>query len=340
MSNSFVSDKRSIGVFPGGGTQGVISAFLAEEFESHSGLLFHENFDQIEGLSVGALNAACLWPLEKTGKPLCTATELKDIYVNRIDDAFEYKKLSLGGLLDSKYDITGLEKLIGEIFGDHKLSDFADGLHIYVLDVSTKELRTLRSEDAKKNPENDFYMRDLLRTAVSAPHFFEPVEIKNMAGTPAIFVDGGLFSSDPSFKAYFDAKNQLKPGTDIMMTVFATGHKNNEHVTKDDLNGGIGKLNNILNVVFKSKVHTFHEMLKQALGANYVRLDVDISNTEIGLIADHISEVIPHAQRATFENQDKISWALDNIHGDKSLPDNIIPFPPYGTSEPDIAVGM
>ena len=339
MSNFSLADKRSIGVFPGGGTQGVISAYLAEDFETRSGLPFHENFDQIEGLSVGALNASLLWPLANTGKPLRTAAELKGIYLTQIDDAFRYKTLSLGGLLDNKYDITGLEKLITGIFGDLKLSDFADGLHIYVLDVSTKELRTLSSENAKTNPQNDFNMRDLLRTAVSAPYFFKPVEIRNMAGEPVLFIDGGLFSSDPSFKAYFDAKEALKPGIDISLTVFGTGHKNNEQVTTKDLQGGVGSLNNVLNVLFKSKAKTFDSMLKQALGDSYVRMDVDLSNTGIGIVADDIAQVVPHAERAVRENRDKIDWALENIHKARELPPNVIPFD-FSTPEPPMNIAV
>ena len=347
-TTNFSPDKSSIAVFPGGGTQGMISAFLATEFENKSGRAFHENFTQVEGLSVGSLNASCLWPLRATGEPPMAAADLKDIYLTRISDAFDYNLLSLNGLLTNKYDVSGLEKLIDDIFGDRKLSDYADGLHIY---VETKQLRTLKSEDAAKDPTEDFYMRDLLRSAVSAPFFFKPVAIKNIAGQDVKFVDAGLFSSDPSFKAYFDAQHTMGDNTNIIMTVFGTGHKNTEAVTLDDLDGGVGKIGHMLSVMFKSKANTFDDMLRKAMGEDYVRMDVDISNSGLDMIADDIEDVIPYAEKAVAENQENMLRSLNNIRRletrnenimptpAENMPENVIPFPAFALQQPEAACG-
>lgn len=321
---------RSIGVFPGGGTQGLISVALARAFEARSGLMFHENFDQVEGLSVGALNASALWPLRDTGMPVLSTAQLHNVYLTEIEDAFVPKKWSLGGLLDNKYDIANLEKLMQKTFGDLKLSDFEDGLHIHVVDLKTQAVRTLRSEDARLNPSEDFYMRDLLRAAVSAPYYFSPIEIKNIAGGAEKFVDGGLFSSDPSLLAFIKARTEGADPTLTAITTFGTGNKNNENVSLSDLDGGLAKISNMLSVMFKSKANTMDELLRIELGPRYVRLDTDLSNSGINIVAHHISDVVPYAERAVIENQSNIMQALYNIEATTEagidISKNILPF--------------
>lgn len=303
----------SIGVFPGGGTQGIISVYLADQFSDMSETPFHEKFDQVAGLSVGALNAATLWPLRSTREPLMDTNELKNFYETKLDGAFKENFWALKGLLDNKYDIEGLEGLIDGIFGDLKLSDFADGLHIYVVDVEHHNLRRLSSEEARSNPSEDFYMSDLLRAAVAAPFFFEPVEIKNMAGEDVKFVDGGLFSADPSYMEYFAAEIDLEDDSNIAVTTFGTGHTNSEDLDLNDLNGGALKGGNMLASVFKSKANTFDDMLRQKLGDRYTMLNTDISYSDLGIISTDINEVVPYAQKAADENVENTEHALNTI---------------------------
>lgn len=303
----------SLGILPGGGTQGLISVYLAEEFESQTGADFHTQFDSIHTVSVGSINGGALWPLEETGAPLLTTEELKDFYLHGIDDAFKTNYWSLGGLIGHKYDISGLEDAIDEVFGDIKLSDYANGFNIYVVDLKTQGVKILSSDQAKLDPSQDFYMRDLTRTAIAAPYYFEPIEIKNLAGEIEHFVDGGVWANSPAFRAYFDAVSDGTKPENITMTVFGTGHTEQEPVKLEDIDGGASEIANTVKLMFNARGNSHNEMLRERLGQRYIVLDTDLSGSDIGIVADDIAKVVPYAQQAVRENMSYINIAANNI---------------------------
>lgn len=303
--------KRSIAVMPGGGSWGIVSAFTAREYERQSGQAFHENFDQIEAVSVGTLNAAVLWPLACTQKPLLEARDLKYFYMTRTDDLFQKNWWSLGGLLGHKYDLSNLEELMDNTFEDLKLSDYADGFHIYVVDMESQSLRKLTSEDAKIAPQNDYYIKDIIRTAISAPYYFEPIRIQNMAGETKEFVDAGVWASNPAFKAYFDARMDGVEPEDMAITVFDTGTRATD-VEMKDIKGGLSDVGNLVQLIFNSSANTYEEMLEERLGDHYTMLTTDVSNTDLGMVSNNAQKLIPYAQKAISENSENITRAVSN----------------------------
>ena len=304
-------DRRSIAVMPGGGSWGLVSAFTAREYELQSGQAFHENFDQIEAVSVGTLNAAVLWPLDCTDRPLLEARDLKYFYMTRTDDLFQKNWWSLGGLIGHKYDLSNLEELMDGTFEDLKLSDYADGFHIYVVDMETQSLRKLTSEDAKLNPANDYYIKDLIRTAISAPYYFDPVRIENMAGETKEFIDAGVWASNPAFKAYFDARMDGVEPENMAITVFDTGTRSKD-VEMDDIKGGISDVGNLVQLIFNTSANTYEEMLETRLGDNYTMITTDVTGTDVGMVSNETDKLIPYAQKAVLENKENIERAVMN----------------------------
>lgn len=302
---------RSIAVMPGGGSWGLLSAFTAREYERKSGKPFHENFDQIEAVSVGTLNAAVLWPLECTERPLLFARDLKYFYMTRTDDLFPKNWRSLNGLVGHKYDLSDLEELMDRTFEGLKLSDYSDGFHIYVVDMETQSPRKLTSEEAKLDPANDYYIKDLIRTAISAPYYFKPIRIENMAGESKEFVDAGLWASNPAFKAYFDARADGVEPENMAITVFDTGMRATD-VRMNDIKGGISDIDNIVQLMFNTSANTYEEMLTERLGPNYTVITTDVTESGIGMISNRPEKLIPYAQKALSENKEAIDRAIEN----------------------------
>jgi patatin-like phospholipase/acyl hydrolase len=300
----------SLAVFPGGGTQGLISVYLAGSFERASERPFHESFDRIAGVSVGSINAAALWPLAKTGEPLMSTESLREFYETQLDGAFKKNWWSLGGLLDNQYDLSGFEKILKHHFGDLKLSDFADGLNIYVVDLETNQLRCLSSEMAKRDPTEDFRMTDLLRTAIAAPTYFDTVEIKNGAGETVHFIDAGVMAANPSFVEFFANEHMARA---LAITSFGTGNTNMLKLKSGDLNGGVADVGSgTLSTIFRATNVTYSTMIRNRLGDRFTELDVDLKDSGLGMISD-IEDVIPHAQRAVRENTHRIIEAVHQI---------------------------
>lgn len=306
------NSKVSVGVFPGGGKLGLISVLLAERFEEISGKAFHESFDRLHGTSVGAINAAMLWPLAKTGQPAHSPTTLKDGYYDEMDDLFAINHFSVGGLFGSKYKGGNIEGLLEKTFGDIKLSDFADGLYIHVVDFDTKEEISLSSTDAKTDPTKDFYIKDLLRAATAFPMGYDQVTIHDMEGNERRFTDGGVFAPDPSFVVYQRTKADV-PRENIVLTSFGTG-KEDHDLTLEDLNGGavLSGLST-LKAVFMAAAKTNETLLRNAMGDRYTTLDHDITGTDLDMVSD-MKDIRPVAEEAADANEEEIRKALTEIH--------------------------
>lgn len=308
----------SLAVFPGGGTQGLISVYLAGSFERASERPFHESFDRIAGVSVGSINSSALWPLARTGQPLMSTASLREFYETQLDGAFKKNWWSLGGLLDNKYDLSKFEKILKSHYGDLKLSDFADGLNIYVVDLETNQLRCLSSEMAKRDPAEDFRMTDLLRAAIAAPTYFDTVEIKNMAGETVHFIDAGVMASNPSFVEFFANEHMAR---ELAITSFGTGNTNALKLKSGDLNGGVADVGSgTLSTIFRATNVTYSTMIRNRLGDRFTELDIDLKDSGLDLISD-IEDVIPHAQRAVRENTHRI---IDAVHQIDAMRENTL----------------
>ncbi len=313
-TNGTNPDTVSVATFSGGGTLGLITAHIIDAFTTRSGKPFHESFDQVHGVSVGALNAAAIWPIDKDCTALFTPDGLKDIYYESMDDVFAKGNWkSLWGMLGSKFDEDEIERLLKEKFGNTKLSDYKDGLNIHVFDLETQEEVAFSSEEAKQDPKKDFYMRDLLRAATAAPTYFKQEPIKNIAGQEKQFTDAGVYASNPSFVTYMRLEDEDVDPRNIAMTNFGTGRELCEEITTDDLNDGVlGSGTETVGTIFQGAANTHDRILEGRLGSRYTVLDVDITGRDIDMTSK-MEDIAPYAQQAEKVNKDEIAKALDEV---------------------------
>ncbi len=293
----------TIFTFTGGGSLGLISAYMAEEFEEETGKRLYEHADRLAGTSVGALHAATQWPLENTGKPLFEKGQLREFYENELHGTLFPKRLtSVFGLFGPRYKLDRIESAVDKIFGDLKLSDFKDGLHIHVVDRETGRPRIFKSEDAKQDPSENFMMRDLLRAAIAAPLVFKQVAIKNMAGETMHITDAGKFTNDPSFWAYDDAIKEGYDPQELSITTFSTGH--NEKTRMADPNSGLyGSGISEARKHFEVVANGLHDVLYHRLGADFVFIGYPLPEGEISMTSD-VEDIKPFAEQAAKNNPD------------------------------------
>ncbi len=304
----------SVATLNGGGTMGLLTVHMIAAFVDRSGKPFHESFDQVHGVSVGSLNAAAIWPLERDSRPLATPEELKTMYYASMDDVFsEGNWTSLWGTVGNKFDAEGIETLLKKTFGDTKLSDYKDGLNIHVFDLDTQQEVAFSSDEAKLDPSRDFYMRDLLRVATAAPTYFRQKTIQNLAGKDVELTDAGIYSSNPSFVTYMRLEDSGIDPENIVMTNFGTGVRKNEKVKASDLNDGIiGSGGTTIGSVFRGATNTHEQLLVRRMGHRFTVLDLDITGEDV-TITSSMKDLAPYAERAVTENEGLMDKALYQI---------------------------
>lgn len=323
-SNSFAPSQplpapagQSIAVFPGGGTQGLMSLIFADAFEKETDKPFHKSFDFIVSTSVGAINSSLIWPLKKTGQPLLDMNGAMDVYLKEIHGTDAFKNNWLLGAFGTVHDISGLEKVFESHLGDTKLSDYEDGLYICVSDLDQKRLRFISSDQAKVSPHYDFYMRDLLRGAISAPIKISPKATPNLEGTHFNFLDAAISAPNPAL--YFLLKSKAYK-RDIALTNFGTGNYDDEKIDLDVFSRGVIRgAQPLFDAAASGTSNTHKDLMGILLGEGYVNLNIDLSHLPGDPVELIDSKRIPEVQALTLEAlnngmRTKIERAAWNAH--------------------------
>lgn len=200
----------------GGGIRGLVPAMMLAEIERRTGKPVSELFDLIAGTSTGGILSLGLTRPNADGKPTFSAEELIEIYERKGDQIFHTSFVnnlsSLWGVLDEKYESAGLEQLLTEYFGDTKISEALTDILITSYDIHVHRPWFFKSRRARRDPEQDFLMRNVARSTSAAPTFFEPNQlIKTIQNEKraASLIDGGVMANNPSMCAFAEAKVML-----------------------------------------------------------------------------------------------------------------------------------
>jgi patatin-like phospholipase/acyl hydrolase len=212
----------------GGGIRGVISASVLAELERRCGRKVGEMFDLIAGTSTGGILALGLTTPDPTapGKPRYGAQDLVDLYVEKGHLIFRsslwYRLVTLFGLFGSKYAVSGLEKTLGDYFGDAHLKDAVKEVLITSYDLESRDAWFLARHKALVDANSDFAIRDVARATSAAPTYFRPERLQLTPATA--MVDGGVFANNPAMCAYVEAIKLKMPGyEDILVVSLGTG---------------------------------------------------------------------------------------------------------------------
>lgn len=200
----------------GGGIRGILPGTILSYIENKLKTLTNnpkasigQYFDLITGTSTGGILSLLFTCPDEKGAYKYTANEAVDIYLKHghkiFDITFRKKFLSLGGLLDEKYDAKNIENTLEDYFGDTQLNALLKPTLITAYEMEKRKAFFFSSIDAQKTTKN-FYIKDVARATSSAPTYFEPAQIKSLYGAVHTFIDGGVFANNPALCAYSEAR--------------------------------------------------------------------------------------------------------------------------------------
>lgn len=251
----------------GGGIRGIIPALVLAEFERRTGRRIYELFDLIAGTSTGGILALGLTRPQPGGArvPQYAAKDLVKLYEDQGQRIFSssllHRILSLGNVLDKKYESGPIEEVLAEYFGDAKLSEALTRLLIPSYEIERRTAFFFKSHkatgetlaDDENKEDYDFLMRDVARATSAAPTYFEP-ELIDRGRDAFALVDGGTYANNPAMCALAEAicstKFNRKLG-DVFMVSLGTGEQTRPLNFQSVKNWGLlGWAQPILSLVF------------------------------------------------------------------------------------------
>jgi uncharacterized protein len=243
----------------GGGIRGLIPALVLAEIEQRTGSRIHELLDLIAGTSTGAILACAL--AEPDPLP---AERIADIYVEegpRIFDRSLLKRItSADGLIDERYESTGLVAALERYLGAARLADARPEVLLTVYDLERRRAVLL-------GPRDDISMVDAAHASSAAPTYFEPVR----AGG-ATLVDGGVFATNPAMLAYAESGG----APELLLSLGTGEHTRPLRYAEVRDWGRLEWAQPILDVVFDGTADAVDLQLAALMGAAYVRLQTPL----------------------------------------------------------------
>lgn len=270
----------------GGGMRGIIPAVVLSHIEKYTGKRTCEMFDLIAGTSTGGLLALLLACPDQNGQSAYTANDSIRLYENEGSTIFDLplwkKTQSLGGLLDERYPSAGIESVLESYLGDVRLSQSLTEVLVTSYDIERQNPFYFKSVKAKRDPENDFLMKEAGRATSAAPTYFEPYKLSTPNGNYMALVDGGLIANNPSVCALVEAI-KMWPGEDYFVISLGTGRlviDVNYNQARDW--GFIPWAKNILPFVFDAQSDSADHQIEQLMpinghGRQYYRFQVTLT---------------------------------------------------------------
>ena len=283
----------------GGGIRGLIPALVLAEIERRTGRRIAEMVDLIAGTSTGGILACGLARAGADGRPLYSAEELADIYIEEGPKIFHRsllkKIVSIDGWIDERYDDEGLNAAIAEYLGDARLSAALTDVFVTAYDIQDRFAFFFRSARARRDPTYDFPLAQVARATAAAPTYFEPVEVTDVGGSRTYpLIDGGVYAVNPSMCAYADVVRSGRLDELALMLSLGTGAHTRAY-TYDEARGW-GQLEwarPLIDVVFDGVADTIEFEAGTLMRERYMRLQ-----DELSLASDDLDDASPENLQA------------------------------------------
>ena len=222
MSTSTAPPLKAVLSIDGGGIRGIIPARLLREIETRMGRPIPELFDIVAGTSTGGILALGLTlPKAGTTTPAWDAAALEELYVEHGAKIFANSLLrkveTVGGLVEERYDIDELERLLRQYFGEAMLSSALTEVVVPSYDLTAPGPFFFKRSYARDQTHTwDIETWKAARATSAAPTYFDPMNLPPFEdeGEHAL-VDGGVFANNPTACAYAEALNLYGRGSDV-----------------------------------------------------------------------------------------------------------------------------
>lgn len=211
----------------GGGTFGLAPAMVLLELERRTHCSVAQLFDLVAGSSVGGLLGLALLVPDARGAPRYTAAEIASLFEQDANQVFEnslrHWLSTLGGFLGEKYETTGLEEVLEEVFGDGWLSETIRPTLIPTYDLLQDRPYAFRSHYASADPGADYPTQAVVRATTAVPGYFSPAEAESRTGHPRrLCIDGGVAAFSPALWAYTEARKVHPENDDLVLVSLGT----------------------------------------------------------------------------------------------------------------------
>jgi uncharacterized protein len=303
-----VAERVRVLSIDGGGIRGIIPALVLAEIEKRTGRPIAELFELVAGTSTGGLIALALTAPGEDGAPAWSAEQVAEVYEERGHEIFDttlFQKLrSARGLIDERYDERGLERVVGDVVGQRRLSDALTDLVITAYETKDRFPFFFRSAQARAREDYDFPMLDVALATSAAPTYFEARLVHDSTGRPYSLIDGGVFASNPAMCAYVDAIDS-EPDAEVLLLSLGTGGLTRPLPWEQIKDWGfVGWARPLLDVIFDGVSDTTDHQLGMLLGeSRYWRFQVELIE---GLGSDDLDDARP-------ENLEALKLAADSL---------------------------
>jgi patatin-like phospholipase/acyl hydrolase len=289
----------------GGGIRGLIPALVLAEIERRTDRRIADMVDLIAGTSTGGILACGLTRPGPDGRPMFSADELADIYVQEGPKIFHRdlaKRItSVGGWIDERYDDDGLNAALERYLGDARLSDALTDVFVTAYDIHDRFAFFFRSARARTDATYDFPMMRVARATSAAPSYFEPAEVTDVAGARTYpLVDGGVYAVNPSMCAYADV---IRADADAeLMLALGTGEQTRAYTFEETRSWGqLEWARPVIDIVFDGVANTIDFEAATLMGPRYVRLQ-----PALGAASDDLDDASPRNLAALTVQAEKL----------------------------------
>lgn len=217
----------------GGGMRGLMPAHVLRRLDQllaarmdAGGRPLGTFFDLVSGASTGAIIAAGVAASAGGGMPLADPERLIRLYRDDGRRVFARSRRRFpGGILGPKYLQQQLAEMYETVCGDAVLSECLTNLLIPAYDIDRPGVFHFRGgPDLVPADRHDFRLREVLLAATAAPYHFPPVRIAPVGRTELrTLVDGGVFASNPTLRAYLEARQLFGAKPDVLILSLGTG---------------------------------------------------------------------------------------------------------------------
>ncbi|KAK3423175.1 hypothetical protein EUGRSUZ_F00261 [Eucalyptus grandis] len=214
----------------GGGMRGLVPgailAFLESELQKLDGedARLADYFDVIAGTSTGGLVTAMLTSPDKHNRPLFTAKDIKDFFLNNCPKIFPQDSCPFApatnmikAVTGPKYDGKYLHKLIKEKLGNTRLNQTLTNVVIPTFDAKQLQPTIFSSYEVKKKPSIDALLSDVCISTSAAPtylpaHYFETQDPTGKVREFNLIV-GGVAANNPTLVAMGEVRKEIIGGS-------------------------------------------------------------------------------------------------------------------------------
>lgn len=326
----------------GGGIRGIIPAQVAvsieEKLQQKSGnpdARIADYFDLIAGTSAGGI-LTCIYlcpDAENPHRPRWCAKDAVNFSIDSGRDVFNksfWQTLkSLDGLIDEKYPSDRLDLFLGETLRDCKLSELLKPCLISSYDIERRKAHFFNQIDAKTNPKEDYFIRDVARATSAAPSYFEVPKIRSLTNESYVLVDGGVFANNPALCAYAEVRSKFRipderpdkgpTAKDMVILSLGTGTAQKKYPYEEVKNWGqLEWVQPLMNILMTGVSETVNYQMVQIFDSiekpnQYLRINPNLSNEKPLPIDAASEENISELVRIGQEQADKSNQELDRF---------------------------